>query len=72
MRLISSAVQFYFNNVVHLDSTVKPVLSDYIKQDMLLAFQVGGCLLLHESSELSTLLSFSNKQPPVCSNFHVS
>ena len=30
--------------------TVKPVLSDHIKQDMFLTFQTGGCLLLHESS----------------------
>ena len=31
-------------------STVKPVLSDHIKQDIFLAFQTGGCLLPHESS----------------------
>ena len=31
-------------------NTVKPVLSDHIKQDMCLAFQTGGLLLLHESS----------------------
>ena len=30
--------------------TVKPVLSDHIKQDIFLAFQTGGCLLLHEST----------------------
>ena len=29
---------------------VKPVLSDHIEQDIFLAFQTGGCLLLHESS----------------------
>ena len=29
----------------------KPVLSDHIKQDMCLAFQTGGRLLLNESSE---------------------
>ena len=47
-------------------NTVKPVLRDDMKQDIGLAFQTGGCLLLHESSaESSTLLSFSNKQPPV-------
>ena len=73
---------------------VKPVLSDHIKQEIFLAFQTGGCLLLYESSaesscmsflyyfhsaisnklmhELSVLLSFSNKQPPVNSNFHVT
>ena len=27
--------------------TVKPVLSNHIKQDILLAFQTGGWLLLH-------------------------
>ena len=31
-------------------NTVKPVLSDHIKQDVFLAFQTGDCLLLHESS----------------------
>ena len=30
--------------------TVKPVLSDHIKQDIFLAFRAVGCLLLHESS----------------------
>ena len=30
-------------------NTVKPVLSNHIKQDIFLAFQTGGCLLLHES-----------------------
>ena len=35
-------------------STVKPVLSDHIKQDIFLAFQTGGCLLLHESSAESS------------------
>ena len=38
-------------------NTVKPVLSDHIKQDIVLAFRTSGCLLLHESS------AFSNKQP---------
>ena len=28
--------------------TVKPVSSDHIKQDIFLAFQTGGCLLLRE------------------------
>ena len=49
--------------------TVKPALSDHIKQDIFLAFQTGGCLLLHESS--SEAHSFSNKQPPVNSDCHV-
>ena len=60
-------------------STVKPVLSDNKQQDLfnLLAFQTGGCLLLHESSaesshELSVLLSWISKQPPVNSDFHVT
>ena len=39
--------------------TVRPVLSDHIKQDIFLAFQTGGCLLLHESSaESSSSRSF--------------
>ena len=60
-------------------STVKPVLSDHIKQDIFLSFHTGGCLLLHERSAkscscrcYSALLLFSYKQPPVCRNFHVT
>ena len=37
-------------------STVKPVLSDYVKEDIFLAFQTDGCLLLHESSAESSSL----------------
>ena len=37
--------------------TAKPVLSDK-KQDILLACQTGGCLLLHESSTESSCGSF--------------
>ena len=37
--------------------TVKPVLSDHIKQDIFLAFQTGGCLLLYESSSSALLYS---------------
>ena len=52
--------------------TVKPVLSEHIKEEIVLAFQTGGCLLLHDSSlqKLSVLFSFSNKQPPVHIDFH--
>ena len=32
----------------------KPVLSDHIKQDIFLAIQTGGCLLLYESSAESS------------------
>ena len=38
--------------------TVKPVLSDHIKQDIFLGFQTGGSLLLHESSAESSSMSF--------------
>ena len=41
------------------------MLSDHIKQDINLAFQTGGCILLHG---LSALLSCSNKQPLVNSD----
>ena len=44
--------------------TVKPVLSDHIKQDMFLAFQKGCCLLLHEISCL--LLHESSAESSVC------
>ena len=40
------------------------MFSDHIKQDMFLAFQTGGCLLVHKTSadmhELSALPSLSN------------
>ena len=39
-------------------NTIKPVLSDHIQQDIFLAFQIGGCLLLHESSAESSCMSF--------------
>ena len=58
-------------------NAVKRVLRDHIKQDIFLAFQTGGCLLLHERSaesslELSLLLSYSNKQPPIFNYFQVT
>ena len=43
---------------VEITSTVKTVLSNHIKQDIFLAFQTGGCLLLHESSAESSRRSF--------------
>ena len=61
----------------HHLNTVKPVLSNHIKQDIFLAFQASGCLLLHEGSaessrRLSVLLLFSKKQSPTYSDFHVT
>ena len=38
--------------------TVKPVLSDHMKQDIFLAFQIDGYLLLHENSAESSYRSF--------------
>ena len=39
--------------------TIKPVLSEHIQQDILLAFfQTGGCLLLNESSAESSFLHY--------------
>ena len=38
--------------------TVKSVLNDHMKQDLCLAFQTGGCLLLHESSVQSSCRRF--------------
>ena len=43
---------------VNKKGTVRPVLSDHIKQDIFLAFQTGGCLLLHERSAESSCMSF--------------
>ena len=37
-------------------STVKPVLSNHIKQNIVLALQTSGCFLLHESGVESSLL----------------
>ena len=34
------------------------MLSDHIKQDIFLAFQIGGCLFVHESSAESSCRSF--------------
>ena len=52
---------------IHVQS--KPVLSDHIKQDIFLAFQIGGCLLLNESSTESSGLSCSNEKPKNMSCF---
>ena len=41
-------------------NTVKPVLNDHIKQDIFLAFQTGGCLLLHETVHLKSFHFASN------------
>ena len=55
------------------DYTVKPVLSNHIKQNRFLTFQKTGaysCMkIVHE---LSALLSFSNAQSHVNSDFHVT
>ena len=52
-------INLYYRRGV-LKSTVKHLLSKQIQQDIFWAFQTGGCLLLHESSEgmheLSALL----------------
>ena len=55
-----------------LPNTVKPVLSDHMKQDICFAFQTGGCLLLHESrsflryfhSAISNYLSIAISMSP--------
>ena len=44
--------------LIYLSYTVKPVLNNHIKQDIFLAFQTGGCLLLHGSSAESSCESF--------------
>ena len=41
-----------------MDSTVKPMFSDHIKQDIFSTAQTGGYLLLHESSTESSHMSF--------------
>ena len=48
------------------------MLSDHINKETVLTFQTGGRLLLRESRAFSALLSFSNKQPPAYSDFHVT
>ena len=37
-------------------TTVKPMLSEHIKQYIILAFQTGGCFLLRESSAESSCM----------------
>ena len=73
-RLFLQVVTIFVQGKNKKNNVVKPVLSDHKKQDLFLAFQTGGCLLLNESSAESSyeLLSFSNKQPPVNSGFHVT
>ena len=45
--------------------TVEPVLSDHIQQDIVLAFQTGGCILLHGSSTaISNHLSIAISMSP--------
>ena len=44
--------------VYFAESTVKPVVSDNIQEDIFWAFQTGCCLLLHESSAESSCMSF--------------
>ena len=69
----------YFSCKIHILSLLDIysqtcVKRPYIEQDIILAFQTGDCLLLHESSAeklLSLLLSFSNKHPIVYSDFQV-
>ena len=51
-------MQVDFYSLTDLLLTVKPVLSDPIKQDKFLAVQTGGCLLLHESRAESSCMSF--------------
>ena len=45
----------FYNNTYCI---VKPVFSDHIKQDICLAFQTGGCLLLYGGSAESFLRYF--------------
>ena len=59
---------------VYLDkcsNTLKPVLSDHIKQDKFLPFQTGGCLLLYKSSAESSSMSFLHSFHSVISS-HLS
>ena len=51
-------ISIYDDDLQHrYGDTVKPVLSDHIKQDIFLAFQTGGCLLLYENrAECSFML----------------
>ena len=41
-----------------IHTTVKPVLSDHIQEDIFFTFQTVGCLLLHEGSAESSCMSF--------------
>ena len=48
------------------------MLSDQIKQDMFLAFQTGGCLLLHESSFLCYLHSAMSNHLSIAISIHLN
>ena len=56
-------------SVDHIHSNL--CLSNHIKQDICLAFQTGGCLLLHESSAESSCRSFLRNFHSAISN-HLS
>ena len=68
-----SVIEYYTRilpSQLDIDYTVKPVLSDHIKQDIFwLLGQVVAycCMKVVQKAELSALLSFSNKQTPVYS-----
>ena len=50
----------FISDILWFVSTVKPVLRDHIKQDIFLAFQIGGCLLLHVKVVQSAFRAISN------------
>ena len=76
MQFSHDAAHFTVTTAFHFGvqtfkKTVKPVFSDHIKQDIFLAFQAGGCLLLHESSAESSCMSFLHYSNSAISN-HLS
>ena len=54
-----------------IQSTLSPVLSDHIQQDIFLACQIAVCLLLHESIALLSS-AISNHMPVAISICHLN
>ena len=58
---VSNLLSFTGQNHTLFTVTVKSVLHDHIKQEVYLAFQTGGCLLLYESSAGAFCTTFFQK-----------
>ena len=60
MESLSGIILGTTDSYLQLNSTVKPVFSDHIKQELFKAFQTDVCLLLYESSLYNSNPAISN------------